>query len=75
MEQRIVIVSGHPTDIEVAAITAALERHRSTAQGDQTVIQPRWMPATGHRVSRWARAARLEGCGHPPIDSPAGITR
>jgi hypothetical protein len=75
MEQRIVIVSGHPTDIEVAAITAALERHRSRTRGDQMVIHPRRISATGHRMTRWARAARLEGCGHPPIDSPTGITR
>jgi hypothetical protein len=71
--QRIVIVSGHPTDLEVAAIAAALQRHRSTttAAGHRKAIN---LPVPA-RVSRWALAARLEGRGHPPIDSPTSVTR
>jgi hypothetical protein len=72
--QRIVILSGHPTDLEVAAITTALQRHRSTGER-QAVSHARRPSATMGRTSRWARAARLEGCGHPPINSPTGITR
>jgi hypothetical protein len=59
--QRIVIVSGRPTDAEIAAITVALERHLAAT----TAQRP---PA-----SRWIRAARLEGCGHPPIDQPSQL--
>jgi hypothetical protein len=61
--KRIVIVSGHPTDAEIAAITVALERHLA-------VTAPARPP-----TSRWIRAARLESSGHPPIDQPSRFTR
>jgi len=61
--ERIVVTGGHPTDAELAAVTSALARHR---QAMATSPAPR---------SRWIHAARLEACGHPPIDSPMGLTR
>jgi len=65
-----VIVAGHPTDLEVAAITAALERHRARS------ASPRGHdPAGAATASRWTRAARLEGRGSAPIDDPAGFNR
>lgn len=63
---RMVVVRGHPTAEELAAVTTAVLRHRR-ARGDR---QRRATP-----TSRWARAARLESRGHPPIDSPATLTR
>lgn len=60
---RIAIVRGHPTDREVAAVAEAVARHlAATAPPDPP-------------GSQWIRAARLEGSGHPPIDSPAWLTR
>jgi hypothetical protein len=71
--QRLVVVSGHPTDIEVAAVTAALARHtaRSAPDGHPSA----GVTAPPLATSRWIRAARLEGCGHAPIDDPTGFTR
>jgi hypothetical protein len=63
-EQRIVMVSGGDlSDAELAAITIALQRHRGT----RDTVRP--------RPSRWARAARLEAGGHPPIDRPTHVPR
>ena len=61
--ERIVVTGGHPTDAELAAVTAALARHRQPGTAS---------PAPG---SRWIHAARLEASGHPPIDSPMRLTR
>ncbi|HSK91085.1 MAG TPA: acyl-CoA carboxylase epsilon subunit [Euzebyales bacterium] len=61
--QRIVIVGGHPDHAELAALTAALELHDNPG-----VI-------TTPVASRWTRAARLEACGHPPIDNPTRMPR
>jgi hypothetical protein len=61
--QRIVILSGHLSDTELAAVTAALEQH---------IARRRELPGP---ASRWTRAARLEACGHPPIEDPAGLAR
>ena len=64
---RIVVLSGHPTDTEVAAIAAALERHRAA---DATERRP-----AQRRASPWVRAARLEGRGHAPIADRVEVTR
>jgi hypothetical protein len=61
--QRIVVLSGHLSETELAAVTAALEQHTS---GRRELQGP---------ASRWARAARLEASGHPPIEDPAGLPR
>jgi len=62
--QRMVILSGGElSDAELAAITVALELHGTATDASQ---QP---------MSRWARAARLEACGHPPIDQPTRFPR
>lgn len=61
--ERIVVTGGHPTEAELTAVTAALAQHRQARSG------------AAARRSRWIDAARLEGCGHPPIDSPTGFTR
>jgi len=62
--ERLVVTSGHPTDAELAAVTTALAQHRRTARSEATTQRPRWI-----------HAARLESCGHPPIDSPMSLTR
>ncbi|MBW3604434.1 MAG: hypothetical protein KY460_05870 [Actinobacteria bacterium] len=56
---RVAVTGGHPTDRELAAVVAVLaaERHHATAGVDS-------------EPSAWIRAARLEGCGHQPIDDP-----
>lgn len=56
---RIVVTGGQPTDRELAAVIAALaaEREHATVGADP-------------EPSAWIRAARLEGCGHQPIDDP-----
>jgi len=59
------ILAGHPTDDELAAIVVALDRHLGRSD-----VAPRAEPG-----SRWLRAARLEACGHPPIDSATRLTR
>jgi len=61
-EQRIVITSGQLSDAELAAVVVALELHREAAD---TAPPP---------PSRWARAARLENRGHPPIDQPTRLS-
>jgi hypothetical protein len=61
---RIIVTGGHPTDAELAAVTAALAQHRQATGSGATT-----------RRSRWIDAARLESCGHPPIDSPMALTR
>lgn len=63
-QRRIVVTRGHPTDTELAAVTTALLRHGR-----------RPAAAASPAPSRWAVAARLEGRGHPSIDSPAELTR
>ncbi len=60
--QRLVVTSGHPTAPELGAIVAALAEHRSRSAVSEDVEQ-----------SRWIQAARLEGCGHQPIDNPARL--
>jgi hypothetical protein len=60
---RIAVTSGHPSDDELAAVVAAIARHRQVS----AVAAARLL---GPRTSRWIRAARLEASGHPPIDSP-----
>lgn len=62
--EHIVVTGGHPTDAELAAVTAALAEHRQTARSGVRTVR-----------SRWIHAARLEACGHPPIDSPMAIDR
>lgn len=70
---RLVVVAGHPTDVEVAAVAAALERHLAqSAAGDPPSDSRAAPPVT---ASRWLRAARLEGRGHAPIDDPTRFTR
>jgi hypothetical protein len=61
--QRIVILSGHLSETELAAVTAALEQHTAGRN------HPR-RPA-----SRWSAAARLEARGHPPIGDPTNLPR
>lgn len=64
---RIVILDGDPTELEIAAVAAALDaRSRDAVATEQP--SPR-------RPSRWVRAARLEARGHPPIESPTGFSR
>ena len=58
------VTAGNPTDAELAAVAVALVRHHEA--------EPAPAPAV---PSRWARAARLESCGHPPIDSPDRFPR
>ncbi len=65
---RITVTSGHPTDAELAAVVAAIARHRQST----TIAAARRQPA---ETSRWILAARLEASGHPPIDSPMRLTR
>jgi hypothetical protein len=57
--QQVVVTAGHPTDRELAAIIAALAAHRRPVD---TTAPP--------QQSAWVRAARLESCGHQPIDDP-----
>lgn len=57
---RLVVVAGRPTDTELAAIVTAFVAH---AGPTNAVEHP--------RESAWVRAARLEGCGHQPIDDPS----
>jgi hypothetical protein len=57
--QQVMITAGHPTDRELAAIIAALAAHPPAAD----MAAPR-------QQSAWVRAARLESCGHQPIDDP-----
>jgi hypothetical protein len=64
---RIVVLSGHPTDTEVAAIAAALERHRAAVAAERRT--------TPRAASPWVRAARLEGRGHAPIADRVEVTR
>ena len=64
---RIVVLSGHPTDAEVAAIAAALERHRSAVAAERRT--------TAGTPSPWVRAARLEGRGHAPIGDRTDLSR
>ena len=61
--QRIVILSGHLSETELAAVTAALEQHTA---GRNHSLRP---------ASRWSRAARLEARGHPPVGDPANLPR
>lgn len=62
---RIVVTDGHPTDAEVAALVAAVARHRATRAAPAAVAGP--------APSRWILAARLEASGHAPIDTPARL--
>jgi hypothetical protein len=62
--ERIVVTGGHPTDAELTAVTLALAQHRRPERSRAAT-----------RRSRWIHAARLESCGHPPIDSPMALNR
>lgn len=63
MDQRqVVITAGHPTDRELAAIIAAFAAH-----------PPPVDMAASPQQSAWVRAARLESCGHQPIDDPTRL--
>ncbi|HEX6254763.1 MAG TPA: acyl-CoA carboxylase epsilon subunit [Euzebyales bacterium] len=64
---RIVILDGDATDLEIAAVTAALDARRRDSVATK---QP-----SPRRPSRWVRAARLESRGHPPIESPSELSR
>ena len=55
------------SDTEVAAIAAALERHRAA---DATERRP-----AQQRASPWVRAARLEGRGHAPVADRVEVIR
>ena len=59
------VTSGHPTSAELAAVVAAIARHRRHVSAER---QPRV------ETSRWIRAARLEASGHPPIAGPMRLT-
>jgi hypothetical protein len=67
---RVVILSGHPTDTEVAAITAALTRHRAAVSAERHAPAGR-----AGTASPWIRAARLEASGHAPVHDRAELTR
>ena len=60
---RMVVVDGSATEAELTAIAVALDDHRANADEDKEAPAP----------SRWLRAARLEGCGHPPISDPTQL--
>jgi hypothetical protein len=62
------VSAGNPTGDELAALTAVLHRHREQQRqaDDGRESTP---------TSRWIRAARLEGRGHPPIDAPDRMGR